>query len=108
LFNKDISLAKHAVSVFHTVLKEKIFDTRPQRDILPHISLFLTYSFKIGMTRDEIMRILFLGKPYINNKRFQWEKFSFNDYFSNLKRMIIEGVSPVDLKYHPDFNIMLN
>jgi hypothetical protein len=22
--------------------------------------------------------------------------------------MIIDGVSPVDLKYHPDFNIMLN
>lgn len=108
LFNKDISLAKYAVSVFHTVLKEKIFDTRPQKDILPHISLFLTYAMKIDMTRDEIMRILFLGKPFIEDKHFRWEKFSFNTYFSNLKRMIIEKVSPVDLKYHPDFNIMLN
>jgi len=106
LFNKDISLAKYAVSVFHTVLKEKIFDSRPQKDILPHISLFLTYAMKIGMTRQEIMRILFLGKPLIANRVFRWEKFSFNTYFSNLKKMIIDGVSPVDLKYHPDFTII--
>jgi uncharacterized membrane protein len=70
LFNKDLSLAKHAVTVFHTVLKEQIFDTRPQRDILPHVSLFMTYAIKIGMTSQEIMRILFLGKPYIIGTSF--------------------------------------
>jgi len=106
LFNKDISLAKHAMAVFHTVLKEKIFDSRPQKDVLPHISLFLTYAMKIGMTSQEIMRILFLGKPSISDKCFRWEKFSFNTYFSNIKNMIINKVSPVDLKYHPDFNII--
>lgn len=106
LFNKDISLANHAVSVFHTVLKEKIFDNRPQTDVLPLISLFLTYAMKIGMTSQEIMRILFLGNPFVSNKSFRWQKFSFHYYFKVIKEMIINKVSPVDLKYHPDFKIL--
>lgn len=108
LFNKDLSLAKHAVSVFHCVLKEKIYDSRPQRDILPHISLFMTYALKIGMTYQEIVRILLLGGAHINEKSFVWKSFDFNQFFAKLKRMIIEGVSPVDLSFHPDFYILEN
>jgi hypothetical protein len=68
LFSKDISLAEHPVTVFNTVLKQAIYDKRPQKDILPLISLFMTYSIQIGMTFQEIIRILLQGKAFITDK----------------------------------------
>lgn len=106
LFSKDKSLAEHPVTVFNTVLKQAIYDQRSQKDILPLISLFMTYSIQIGMTFQEIIRILLQGKAFITNKSIGWESFDVNQFYAKLKRMIVEKVSPVDLAFHPDFTIL--
>jgi len=106
LFKKDISLSEKAISVFHTVLKEKTYDTRPVRDSMALISLWMTYAIKSNMKFQDMMRALFLNFPKLESRSLVFTKFDFHKLGKKVKNMIQTGNAPVDASYHPDFILM--
>jgi len=103
LFKKEISLAQKAISVFHTVMKEKIYDTRPQRDPMALIFLYITYALKSNMNIQDLLRTLFLHKPVIENKFLVFKKFNFHEIGNKVKNMILTGKAPREADYHADY-----
>ena len=76
LFLKEIDFfGKRAISVFHTVLKDKPFDTRPFKDVLALISLYSTYALKAKVPLEQMLQMLFLAAPEVKDKKLTFKKF---------------------------------
>jgi hypothetical protein len=70
-------------------MKEKIYDSRPMKDILSHISLLITYAVKSGMSIQDIMQTLFSFKPKLDNGKLIFERFNFHEVGSAIKKLIL-------------------
>jgi hypothetical protein len=84
-------------------MKEKIYDTRPSRDPMALIFLYITYALKSNMNIVDLMRVLFLHKPVIVGESLVFKQFDFHQIGAKVKTMILTGKSPLEANYHPDF-----
>jgi hypothetical protein len=84
-------------------MKEKIYDTRPSRDAISLISLYITYALKTQTSIQNIMRSLFLNYPVIRDGKLIFNSFNFHETGNKVKNMIRDGRIPVDASFHPDF-----
>nr|UPW42248.1 MAG: putative RNA dependent RNA polymerase [Henan mito-like virus 36] len=96
LFKKELVLAEKAISVFHTIMKERIYDSRPLKDTLSYISLLLTYSIKSNMPIQDIMMTLFSFRPQLDNSKLIFNRFDFHKVGSLIKKLILTNKAPED------------
>jgi hypothetical protein len=50
-----------------------------------------------------ILRCLFLGYPVTTDKKLVFTSFNFHEILKKVKNMIINGSTPVDASFHPDY-----
>lgn len=100
LFLKEKSFRDNSISVFQTVLKEKLFDTRPFKDVLAIVSLYCTYAFKTGMSLKFLQRALYLGGPKVVDNSLVFESFDFNQMLSYIQRMVMTGEPAVSSVFY--------
>jgi len=103
LFLKEKSFTEKPISVFNTILKEKLFDTRVHHDALSLCALYVTYAFKTHMTLKNIVRVLCLSNPVVFGKTLRFENFDFLHIGSKIKDMIQDGRMPLEPSFHADF-----
>jgi hypothetical protein len=70
-------------------MKEKIYDTRPMKDAMAHISLLLTYALKSGMSIQDIMQTLFSFKPRLEKSKLIFDRFDFHQVGNTIKKLIL-------------------
>jgi hypothetical protein len=70
-------------------MKERIYDSRPMKDILSHISLLITYAQKAEMPIQDIMQTLFSFKPRLENSKLFFDRFDFHQVGSTIKKLIL-------------------
>jgi hypothetical protein len=70
-------------------MKERIYDSRPMKDILSHISLYITYAIKSGVPLQDIMMTLFSFRPKLENSKLIFERFDFHKVGSIIKQLIL-------------------
>jgi hypothetical protein len=100
-------LGNKAISVFNTVLKEKSYDTRPFKDALALIALYVTYAFKSGMKLEYILRMLHLAMPSFEGNTLVFNSFDFNRIGSQIRQMILTNVPKVELSYGRNLNLII-
>jgi len=91
LFLKEIDFfGTRAVSVFHTVLKDKPFDTRPFKDVLALISLYSTYALKAKVPLEQMLQMLFLAAPEVKDKKLTFKKFDLYQVSKTVQDLVLK------------------
>jgi len=96
LFQKEKILAEKAISIFHTVMKETIYDSRINKDSLAYLSLYFTYVIKSKMDIENMLRSLFLLGPKFAQGSLIFSDFNFHKIGNKIKTMIQTNRPPVD------------
>lgn len=88
---KEISFRQNPISVFNTILAEALWDTRPHKDVLALIALYVTYSFKAGVPLRHIITTLYSGDPKVTESKLIFGNFDLNRIKSNIKQLVGVG-----------------
>jgi len=93
LFMKDKSLIDRAISVFHTVMKTNLYDSKPSQDILALTNLIISYALKSNMSIEALVRLFLSCGPIVMGDKISFMSFNYS-YMCNLLKGLMRGQIP--------------